>query len=36
MLADLVKQEKVSPKEAYGASPNPDELRMRMKGILSL
>jgi twitching motility protein PilT len=36
MLSDLVKQEKVSPKEAYAASPNPDELRMRMKGISSL
>jgi twitching motility protein PilT len=33
MLADLVLAETVSPKEAYAASPNADELRMRMKGI---
>jgi twitching motility protein PilT len=33
MLAELVLAESVSPKEAYAASPNPDELRMRMKGI---
>lgn len=33
MLADLVQAETISPKEAYLASPNADELRMRMKGI---
>ncbi|HTV49333.1 MAG TPA: PilT/PilU family type 4a pilus ATPase [Phycisphaerae bacterium] len=33
MLAELVEKEMVSPKEAYAASPNADELRMRMKGI---
>jgi len=33
MLAELVEKEMISPKEAYTASPNSDELRMRMKGI---
>jgi twitching motility protein PilT len=33
MLAELVLTETVSNKEALLASPNPDELRMRMKGI---
>lgn len=33
MLAELVQQEIVHSKEAYAASPNPDELRMRMRGI---
>ena len=33
MLAELVLKEKVSSKEALAASPNPDELKMRMKGI---
>jgi twitching motility protein PilT len=33
MLAELVMKEVVSSKEAMAASPNPDELRMRMKGI---
>jgi len=33
MLQDLVNSETVSPKEAYAASPNPDELKMRLKGI---
>ena len=33
MLAELVMKEIVSSKEAMAASPNPDELRMRMKGI---
>jgi twitching motility protein PilT len=33
MLAELVQQEVVQSKEAYAASPNPDELRMRMRGI---
>jgi len=33
MLCELTNKEIVSPKEAYLASPNPDELRMRMKGI---
>lgn len=33
MLAELVQSEFIASKEAYLASPNPDELRMRMKGI---
>jgi twitching motility protein PilT len=33
MLADLVAREIISSKEAMLASPNADELRMRMKGI---
>ena len=33
MLADLVGKEIISSKEALLASPNADELRMRMKGI---
>ncbi len=33
MLAELVQNEFVMSKDAYAASPNPDELRMRMKGI---
>lgn len=33
MLAELVLGETVSLKEAMLASPNPDELRMRLKGI---
>jgi twitching motility protein PilT len=33
MLADLVSKEIISSKEALLASPNADELRMRMKGI---
>ena len=33
MLAELVLKEIVSSKEALAASSNPDELRMRMKGI---
>ncbi len=33
MLVDLVQQEMIASKEAYAASPNADELRMRMKGI---
>ncbi|MGN6367142.1 MAG: type IV pilus twitching motility protein PilT [Phycisphaerae bacterium] len=33
MLAELVMKEIVASKEAMAASPNPDELRMRMKGI---
>lgn len=33
MLAELVQNEFILSKEAYVASPNPDELRMRMKGI---
>ena len=33
MLAELVQKEIVHSKEAYAASPNPDELRMRMRGI---
>lgn len=33
MLADLVNKEIISNKEALAASPNADELRMRMKGI---
>ncbi len=33
MLADLINAETISPKEAFAASPNADELRMRMKGI---
>jgi twitching motility protein PilT len=33
MLAELVLKETVSSKEAMSASPNPDELKMRMKGI---
>jgi twitching motility protein PilT len=33
MLAELVMKETISTKEALLASPNPDELRMRMKGI---
>lgn len=36
MLSELVKSETISPKEAYTASPNPDELRMRMKGISAM
>ena len=32
MLAELVQSEFIASKEAYLASPNPDELRMRMKG----
>jgi len=32
-LAELVMKEIVTSREALGASPNPDELRMRMKGI---
>ncbi len=36
MLADLVSQEMIAHKEAYAASPNPDELRMRMKGIKTI
>lgn len=35
MLAELVLTEIVASKEALAASPNPDELRMRMKGIKS-
>ena len=35
MLCDLVASETITHKEAYLASPNPDELRMRMKGIKS-
>ncbi|MGC8541576.1 MAG: type IV pilus twitching motility protein PilT [Phycisphaerae bacterium] len=33
MLCELVASETITHKEAYIASPNPDELRMRMKGI---
>ena len=33
MLADLVAREIVSSKEALLASPNPEELKMRMRGI---
>jgi twitching motility protein PilT len=33
MLAKYVEKEMVHHKEAYAASPNPDELRMRMRGI---
>jgi twitching motility protein PilT len=33
MLADLVTKEVIASKEALAASPNPEELRMRMKGI---
>ena len=33
MLADMVLKEIISSKEALAASPNADELRMRMKGI---
>jgi twitching motility protein PilT len=33
MLAELVLNETIASKDALGASPNPDELRMRMKGI---
>jgi twitching motility protein PilT len=33
MLAELVLKEVVSSKDALGVSANPDELRMRMKGI---
>jgi twitching motility protein PilT len=33
MLADLVVREVISNKEALLASPNPEELRMRMRGI---
>lgn len=33
MLAELVKTEVIASKEAYAASPNADELRMRMRGI---
>lgn len=33
MLAELVQQEVIASKEAYAASPNADELRMRMRGI---
>jgi twitching motility protein PilT len=33
MLNDLVLKEIISSKEALAASPNPEELRMRMKGI---
>ena len=33
MLADLVTKEIVSSKEALGSSPNPEELKMRMRGI---
>lgn len=33
MLAELVQKEIIASKEALLASPNPDELRMRMKGI---
>jgi Tfp pilus assembly ATPase PilU len=32
-LAELVAAETISIKEALLASPNPDELRMRMRGI---
>lgn len=33
MLAELVVKETISSKEAQSASPNPEELRMRMRGI---
>ncbi len=33
MLAELVQSEFVASKDAYVSSPNPDELKMRMKGI---
>jgi twitching motility protein PilT len=33
MLAELVLNETIASKDALGASPNADELRMRMKGI---
>jgi twitching motility protein PilT len=33
MLSDLVSKEIINSREAMLASPNPDELRMRMKGI---
>ena len=33
MLAELVTKEIISSKEALATSPNPEELRMRMKGI---
>jgi len=33
MLAELVQKEIILSKEAYAASPNADELRMRMRGI---
>lgn len=33
MLADLITQEKIHYKEGYAASPNADELRMRLRGI---
>ncbi len=33
MLAELVQKEIIQSKDAYAASPNADELRMRMRGI---
>ena len=33
MLVELVEKEMVHPREAYAASPNAEELRMRMRGI---
>jgi len=33
MLSELVQDETISSKDAYAASPNADELRMRMRGI---
>ena len=32
-LVELIENHTIAPKEAYIVSPNPDELRMRMKGI---
>jgi twitching motility protein PilT len=32
-LVELIESHTIAPKEAYIVSPNPDELRMRMKGI---
>jgi len=32
-LRKLVEQEYISSKVAYAAAPNPDELKMRLKGI---
>ena len=32
-LLQLIEDEKIDPRVAYSVSPNPDELRMRMKGI---
>ena len=34
-LMELIETEMIDPRVAYAASPNPEELRMRMKGITS-